>query len=210
VGRYQARSLRRQAEVAVKPKQRFKATTDSRHGYPVAPNRLDRQVTVAAPDRGWAAAISYRWTAEGWWYVAVVMDLYSRRVIGWSLADHRRVDLVNEALTMALGRRKPKAGLIHHADRGSQYACHHYQALLAKHSVLGSRSRQGDCGDNAVVERCFGSLKSERTDQRLYQTRAEAKGDVIDYSERFYNSRRRHAYLGYLSPMEFETRAAVA
>ena len=210
VGRYQARSLMRQAEVAVKPKKRFKVTTDSRHRYPVAPNLLDRQFTVAAANRVWAADISYLWTAEGWLYLAVVIDLYSRRVIGWSLADHLRVDLVKEALTMALWRRKPKAGLIHHSDRGSQYACHEYQALLAKQDILCSMSRKGDCWDNAVVERFFGSLKGERTDHRLYQTRAEAKGDVIDYIEMFYNSRRRHSYLGYSSPMEFETRADVA
>lgn len=210
VGRYQARSLMRQAGVAVKPKRRFKATTDSRHQYPVAPNLLDRQFAVAAPDQVWAADISYLWTAQGWLYLAVVIDLYSRRVIGWALADHLRVDLVKEALTMALWRRKPKAGLIHHSDRGSQYACHAYQTLLAKHGILGSMSRQGDCWDNAVVERFFGSLKGERTSHRLYSTRAEAKGDVIDYIEMFYNSRRRHSYLGYVSPMEFETRAAVA
>lgn len=210
VGRYQARSLMRQAGVAVKRKKRFKVTTHSRHHHPVAPNLLDRQFAVLAPDRVWAADISYLWTAEGWLYLAGVIDLYSRRVIGWSLADHLRVGLVKQALTMALWRRKPKAGLIHHSDRGSQYACPKYQALLAEYGMVPSMSRKGNCWDNAVVERFFRSLKSERTDHRLYPTRAEAKGDVIDYIEMFYNSRRRHSYLGYVSPMEFESHAAVA
>jgi putative transposase len=210
VGRYQARSLMRQAGVAIQRKKRFKATTDSRHRYPVAPNLLDRQFVATAPDRVWAADISYLWTDEGWLYLAVVIDLYSRRVVGWSLADHLRVDLVKDALTMALWRRQPKAGLIHHSDRGSQYACHEYQALLAKHGICCRMSRRGEGWDNAVVERFFGSLKRERTHHRLYPTRAEAKGDVIDDIEMFYNSRRRHSYLGYASPMEFETRTAVA
>jgi putative transposase len=209
-GRYQARSLMRQAGVVVKLKKRFKATTDSQHRYPVAPHLLERQFTVAAADRVWAADISYLWTAEGWLYLAVVIDLYSRRVVGWSLANHLRVDLVKDALTMALWRRQPKAGLLHHSDRGSQYACQEYQALLVKHGIGCSMSRRGDCWDNAVVERFFGSLKRERTHHRLYPTRAEAKRDVIDYIEMFYNSRRRHSYLGYVSPMEFETRTAVA
>jgi putative transposase len=138
----------------------------------------------------------------------VVLDLFSRRVVGWALAPHMQVGLVTAALTMALGRRQPPPGLLHHSDRGSQYACGAYQALLAKQRIVVSMSGKGNCWDNAVVERFFGSLKRERTDHRLYATHEEARRDVIDDIEMFYNSRRRHSYLGYLSPMAFEAQAA--
>ena len=210
VGRYRARSLMRKAGVKVKRKRRFRATTDSRHSYPVAPNRLDRQFDVQAPNQAWVGDITYLWTAEGWLYLAVIIDLFSRRVVGWSLASHMPAQLVKDALTMALWRRQPPPGLIHHSDRGSQYACHDYQKLLDGHGLVCSMSRKGDCWDNAVAERFFGSLKRERTDDRLYATREEAKQDVIDYIEMFYNSRRKHSYLGYSSPSEFETIAKVA
>ncbi len=205
VGRYRARSLMRKAGVKVKRKRRFRATTDSRHSYPVAPNRLDRQFEVQAPNQAWVGDITYLWTAEGWLYLAVIIDLFSRRVVGWSLAGHMRAQLVKDALTMALWRRRPSPGLMHHSDRGSQYACHEYQELLDEHGLVCSMSRKGDCWDNAVAERFFGSLKRECTDDRLYATREEAKQDVIDYIEMFYNSRRKHSYLGYSSPSEFKT-----
>lgn len=188
--------------MAVKRKKRFKVTTHSRHPHPVAPNLLDRQFAVVAPDRVWAADISYLWTTEGWLYLAVV--------IGWSLADGLRVELVKQALTLALWRRQPKAGLIHHSDRGSQYACPEYQSLLAEHAMVPSMSRKGNCWDNTVVERFFRSLKRERTNHRLYKTRTGAKKDVIDCLPMFYNTRRRHSYLGYSSPMDFQSQAAVA
>jgi transposase InsO family protein len=176
----------------------------------VAPNRLDRQFDVSAPDRAWGADITYLWTAEGWLFLAVVIDLFSRRVVGWALAAHMRVQLVEDALHMALGRRQPPAGLLHHSDRGSQYACLVYQKLLKEHNIRPSMSGKGDCWDNAPVERFFGSLKRERTDHVLYPTRQAAKADVIDYIEMFYNSNRRHSYLGYLSPLEYESRASAA
>jgi transposase InsO family protein len=210
VGRYRARSLMRKAGIAVRRKKRFRATTDSRHRYPVAPNQLARRFEVTAPNRVWGADITYLWTNQGWLYLAVVIDLFSRRVVGWALAEHMRLDLVSDALLMAVWRRKPPAGLIHHSDRGSQYACHAYQALLAEHGFVCSMSRKGNCWDNAPVERFFGSLKRERTDLRIYATREEMRADVIDYIEMFYNSQRRHSYLGYTSPMQFEALANVA
>jgi len=194
----------------VRRRRRFRVTTDSRHSFPVAPNRLDRQFDVEGPDRAWGADITYLWTAEGWLYLAVVIDLFSRRVVGWALAEHMRVELVVAALAMAVGRRTPPPGLIHHSDRGSQYACHAYQAQLAQHGMLPSMSGKGDCWDNAPVERFFGSLKRERTDHVLYPTRNAAKTDVIEYIEMFYNSHRRHSYLGYVSPLAYETQAGAA
>lgn len=207
VGRHKARRLMRETGLVVRRKKLFKLTTNSRHHYPVAPNLLDRQFDVAEPDRAWVADITYLWTAEGWLYLAVVLDLYSRRVVGWALKERMTAALVTEALLMALWRRKPAAGLIHHSDRGSQYACTEYQQVLKDHGAVCSMSRKGNCWDNAVMERFFGSLKRERTDLRLYATRDELKADVIDYIEMFYNSRRLHSYLGYVSPADYETAA---
>jgi putative transposase len=211
VGRYKVRRLMKQAGVAVRrPKQRRPVTTDSQHAYPVAPNLVARQFDVEKPDHVWVGDITYVWTAEGWLYVAALLDLYSRKVVGWAMSQRIDAALVQEALRMALGRRQPSAGLIHHSDRGSQYACHDYQHLLVAHGIRCSMSRRGDCLDNAVAERFFGSLKRERTAHRNYATRHEARDDVIDYIEMFYNSRRKHSYLGYVSPNEFEywTKAA--
>ena len=210
VGRYRARSLMCKADVAVKRKKRFKVTTESRHNYPVAPNLLARQFDVEAPNRVWGADITYLWTMQGWLYLAVVIDLYSRKVVGWSMSRWLRAELVHDALVMALWRRRPNSGLMHHCDRGSQYACEEYRKLLKRYGVVCSMSRKGDCWDNAVVERFFRSLKSERTDHRLYRTREEARRDVIDYIEMFFNSRRKHSSLGYISPNEFEEFAMVA
>jgi putative transposase len=207
VGRYQARGLMRKAGIAVKPRKRFRVTTDSRHSHPVAPNRLDRQFEVDRPNQVWASDITYLWTAEGWLYLAIVIDLFSRKAVGWSMNSRMTADLTRDALTMAIVRRRPALGLLHHSDRGSQYAGHDYQALLANHGMLCSMSRKGDCYDNAVVERFFGSLKTERTDHGHYSTREQAKGEVIDYIEMFYNSYRKHSYLGYVSPNQFEASA---
>ncbi len=210
VGRYRARSLMCKADVAVKRKKRFKVTTESRHNYPVAPNLLARQFDVKAPNRVWGADITYLWTMQGWLYLAVVIDLYSRKVVGWSMSRWLRAELVHDALVMALWRRGPNSGLMHHSDRGSQYACEEYRKLLKRYGIVCSMSRKGDCWDNAVVERFFRSLKSERTNHRLYRTREEARRDVIDYIEMFFNSRRKHSSLGYISPNEFEEFAMVA
>ena len=209
VGRYKARTLMRQAGIAVRKKKRFKLTTDSRHGYPIAPNLLDRQFEVRQPDRVWASDITYLWTKEGWLYLAVVMDLFSRKVVGWTINKRMTSDLVKDALMMAFGRRRPGAGLIHHSDRGSQYASYDYQQLLAGYGMICSMSGKGNCWDNAVVESFFGSLKTEQTRSHIYLTREEARLDMIDYIEMFYNSRRLHSYLGYLSPNQFEREVTV-
>ncbi len=207
VGRYRARSLMRQLGLRVVPSKRFKVTTNSKHNYPVAPNLLDRQFEVAAPDRVWGTDITYLWTREGWLYLAVVIDLFSRKVVGWSLDKRMTTTLVIDALTMAVWRRRPCEGLLHHSDRGSQYASHAYQAELEKYGMVCSMSGKGDCWDNAVVERFFRSLKTERTNPCIYTTRQAAKHDVIDYIEMFYNSQRLHSYLGYQSPNDYEARA---
>lgn len=210
VGRCQARNLMREAGIEVRRKRRFKITTDSRHRLPVAENLLDRQFNVSAPNRIWSADITYLWTNQGWLYLAVVIDLYARRVVGWALSDRIQAQLVCDALRMAVGRRRPPPGLIHHSDRGSQYAGQAYQDLLREHGLTPSMSRKGNCWDNAPTERFFGSLKRERTDLQLFATRDEARACVIEYIEMFYNSRRRHSYLDYVSPAEFEAKANAA
>jgi transposase InsO family protein len=210
VGRCQARSLMQEAGIEVRRKRRFRLTTDSRHRLPVAENLLDRQFDVSAPNQVWAADITYLWTNEGWLYLAAVIDLYARRVVGWALSDRIQAGLVCDALRMAVGRRRPPPGLIHHSDRGSQYAGQAYQDLLREHGLTPSMSRRGNCWDNAPMERFFGSLKRECTDLRLFATRDEARSCVIEYIEMFYNSRRRHSYLDYVSPMEYESKVNVA
>jgi len=204
VGRCQAGSLMRRLELHVKSRKRFKVTTDSKHDHPIAPNLLNREFQVDVPDRVWASDITYIWTCQGWLYLAVVLDLFSRKVVGWSLQATMTASLVTEALAMAVGRRCPSPGLLHHSDRGSQYASADYRKELEKFKMIASMSRKGNCWDNAVVERFFRSLKTELTDHYLYSTRAEARRDIIDYIEMFYNSDRLHSYLGYLSPAEFE------
>ncbi len=204
VGRHQAGSLMRRLELRVESRRRFKVTTDSKHDHPIAPNHLNREFQVNTPDKVWASDITYIWTCQGWLYLAVVLDLFSRKVVGWSLQATMTAELVKEALAMAVGRRQPLNGLLHHSDRGSQYASEAYRQELDKYGITASMSRKGDCWDNAVVERFFRSLKTELTCHNLYSTRAEARRDVIEYIEMFYNSNRLHSYLGYQSPIEFE------
>ena len=204
IGRYRARRLMRQAGVECKQRRRYRVTTQSDHRLPVAANQLNREFNVAVPNRVWATDITYLWTQEGWLYIAAVLDLYSRRIVGWSIAKHMRTELISDALLMAIGRRQPSGNLLHHSDRGSQYARADYQAILARYGIQVSMSRKGNCWDNAVMERFFGSLKSERTDDKNYLTREQAKADVIDYIEMFYNSQRLHSSLNYISPMQFE------
>ena len=205
VGRDQARRLMREADVWVRYRRRYRVTTDSGHRQPVFAHLLKREFTVAAPNQVWAADVTYVWTQEGWLYLAVVIDLYARKVVGWAM-DHRLTSrLVCDALRMALWQRRPAAGqLIHHSDRGIQYASRAFRGLLKAHGIRGSMSRKGDCWDNAVVESFFGSLKSERGLWRNYQTREEARQDIIAYIVMFYNSHRLHSFLGYRSPNEFE------
>jgi putative transposase len=176
----------------------------------VAPNVLDRAFAARAPNRRWIADFTYIWTAEGWLYVAAVIDLFSRRVVGWSMIAAMTAQLVTDALVMAIWRRGKPDALLHHSDRGSQYTSEQFQRLMAEHGVLCSMSRSGNVWDNAAMESFFSSLKTERIDRKTYKTRDEAKADVFDYIERFYNPKRRHSTIGYLSPMEFERQAGFA
>jgi putative transposase len=210
VGKHRVARLMRQHGIRAKTVKKWRATTDSRHPFPVAANRLKRQFTVTHPNRGWAGDLSYVWTAEGWLYLAVVLDRYSRAVIGWAMGTRLTVDLTQQALTLAIHQRAPKAGLLPHSDRGSQYAATSYQQLLATHGIAASRSRRGNCWDNACVESFFGTLKRELISHRQYRTRDEAIQDIFEYIEVFYNRLRRHSTLGYHSPAEFEARTAVA
>jgi transposase InsO family protein len=194
----------RLAGVEAKQKRKFKATTDSKHNLPVAPNLLNRQFEVKEPDRVYVSDITYIWTSEGWLYLAVILDLFSRQVVGWSLNNRMTRKLIMDALRMAAWRRSPKPDLIFHSDRGSQYCSKDFQKMLEDHKMKSSMSRKGDCWDNAVAESFFGSLKTERVFFTNYKTREEARRDIVDYIEMFYNSNRRHSYLGYLCPKEFE------
>ncbi len=204
VGRYKARTLMREGKVECKQRRRFKVTTQSNHPLPVVGNKLNREFAVQNPNQVWVADITYLWTQEGWLYLAAVLDLFSRRIVGWALADHMREELVSEAFSMAIKKRKPCGELMHHSDRGTQYASSNYQALLKNNGIIVSMSRKGNCWDNAVMERFFGSLKSERTGGKNYISYAHAKADVIDYIEGFYNNRRLHSTLNYLSPIQYE------
>lgn len=204
VGRHQARTLMKKAKVEYKLRKKFKRTTDSTHNLPVAGNLLNRDFNTKHPNTVWCTDISYLWTIEGWLYLAVVMDLYSRKIVGWTLSNTLKTSLAKEALEMAYWRRKPKEGLLHHSDRGSQYASETYQKLLSTYKMTCSMSRKGNCWDNAVVESFFSSLKTERANDTVYRTRNEARQDVFDYIEMFYNSNRLHSHLEYKSPNEYE------
>ena len=199
----------RQHGLRAKQARRYRPTTDSGHADPVAPNLLARQFTVAAPNRVWASDVTYVWTREGWLYLAVIVDLFSRRVVGWHLAPRLTRPLVLTALHAALRTRHPGPGWLHHSDRGSQYASRDYQTVLAQAGARCSMSRKGNCWDNAVVESFFHSLKTERISHRHYRTRADAHTDVHDYIERFYNRVRRHSTLGNISPVMYELTHAV-
>lgn len=203
VGRYKARRLMRQLGLKVKISRRYKLTTDSRHSFPVAQNLVNRNFEVGSPNVTWTADITYVWTLEGWLYLAVVMDLCSRQIVGWAMDRRMKKKLTLEALAMAYFRRKPAPGLIHHSDRGSQYACHEYQKRLKQYGMIPSMSRKGDCWDNSPMERFFRSLKSERLAFCRFETRQSARLEVLDYIG-FYNADRLHSSLGYLSPMQYE------
>ena len=203
IGRYKVRRIMRQLGLKARTPKRFKLTTDSKHSLPVAPNILDRRFDVQAPNRVWTADISYVWTYEGWLYLAVVMDLYSRQIVGWATSERMKKQLVLDALAMAYWQRKPPKGLLHHSDRGSQYASCEYQKQLNFYGMTASMSRKGNCWDNAPTERFFRSLKSERLTACRFVTRNQAKNEILDYIT-FYNSIRLHSTLGYLSPMAYE------
>ena len=176
----------------------------------LSPNLLDRQFTASRPNQKWIADFTYIWTAEGWLYVAAVIDLFSRRVVGWSMSAAMTAQLVTDALVMAIWRRGRPDALLHHSDQGSQYTSEQFQRLMADNGVTCSMSRSGNVWDNAAMESFFSSLKTERIGSKTYRTRDQARADVFDYIERFYNARRRHSTLGYLSPIEFEKQASLA
>ena len=194
--------LMRENGIRARHKRRFKATTDSKHALPVAPNLLARDFTPTKPNLAWSADMTYIWTDEGWLYLAVVLDLFNREVVGWSIKPRMTTDIVIDALTMAWFRRKPASGLVHHSDRGSQYASLAFQARLKKYGMVCSMSRKGNCWDNAPTESFFNSLKNERVHGTRYGTRAEAIADLFDYIEPFYNRRHRNSTLGYASPKQ--------
>jgi putative transposase len=211
VGENRIAELMRAAQIRARSARKWRATTQSAHRLPVAENTLARQFTVVQPNRVWAGDLTYVWTAQGWLYLAVVLDLYSRTVIGWAMSDRLCADLATQALTMALWRRKPRrGGLLYHSDRGVQYAARDYQQLLAEHGIACSMSRKANCWDNAVVESFFHTLKVELVHHRRYLTRDEARQDIFEWIEVFYNRARRHSTLGYRSPAEFEAMAKVA
>lgn len=203
-GRHRVARLMRAAGLASPRRRRWCVTTDSRHRYPVAANTLARQFGVARPDQVWAADLTYVPTDEGWLYLAVVLDLASRRVVGWAMATRLTAPLALAALEMALGSRRPAGRLLHHSDRGSQYASASYQARLAQQGIQVSMSRAGDVWDNAMAESFFATLKTELVHQRHFRTRHDARADLFEYIEIWYNRRRRHSALGYLSPAVYE------
>ena len=204
-GLHKIERLMRQQALRARPRRRgLPPDKGERAPGAVPANILDRQFRAAVPNQKWVADFTYIWTAEGWLYVAVVIDLFSRRVVGWSMSATMVAQLVTDALVMAIWRRgKPKA-LLHHSDRGSQYSSEGFQRLLTEHGVTCSMSRSGNVWDNAAMESFFSSLKTERLARKIYRTRDAARAEVFDYIERFYNPRRRHSAIGYLSPMAFE------
>lgn len=203
LGLHRIERLMRSQALRARPKRRG-LPQDRGERSAIANNVLDRQFQAEAPNRKWVADFTYIWTAEGWLYVAVVLDLYSRRVVGWSMQASMTSQLVADALMMAVWRRGRPQEVLHHSDQGSQYTSEHFQRLLAEQGIVCSMSRAGEVWDNSAMESFFSSLKTERTARKVYRTREQARSDVFDYIERFYNPTRRHSTLGYVSPVEFE------
>ena len=194
---------------AIQPK-KFKVTTDSDHNLKVKENLLERNFDISVPDKAWVSDITYIQTREGWLYLAIIIDLYSRKVVGWSISTKIDAELIISAVQMALNRRFLTEGLIFHSDRGSQFASHRVQNLLLDHGIKASMSRKGDCWDNAVAESFFGTLKTELVCQTTYQTKKEARLDMFEYIESYYNKKRIHSYLNYMTPENYEKRSKVA
>jgi putative transposase len=207
IGRHRIARLMRQNGLKALQKRRYKKTTDSQHDRPVAPNLLDQDFTATGPNQKWAADISYIWTAEGWLYLAIVLDLFSRRIVGWATSDRLKKDLAVTALRQAIVLRRPPPGLIHHSDRGSQYCSGDYQKMLTENGFMISMSGKGNCYDNAMVETVFKTLKAELIWRAIFSSRQQAKMAIGHYIDSFYNPRRRHSALGYQSPCAFELAA---
>ena len=210
VGRKRVERLMRESGLEARRKRRFRRTTDSKHGHPIAPNILARNFDVTEPDRVWVTDVTAIWTLEGWVFLAAMLDLYSRRVVGWAMSANNDTVLALDALRHALRTRKPPRGVLHHSDRGSPYASADYRAALAAHGFVASMSRKGDCWDNAVAESFFGTLRAELVDHEQYATPVAAAASIDDYIANFYNIERRHSYLDYLNPIEFELRSTMA
>ena len=210
-GLHRVERLMRAQALRARPRRRgLPADNGERKADAIAPNLLDRQFEAEGPNKKWVADFTYIWTAEGWLYVAAVIDLFSRRVVGWSMKAEMTAQLVTDALVMAIWRRGKPDALLHHSDRGSQYASEQFQRLLADAGVSCSMSRAGNVWDNSAMESFFSSLKTERVRRKVYRTRDQARADVFDYIERFYNPKRRHSTIGYVSPAEFERMAELA
>jgi transposase InsO family protein len=206
IGKNRVARLMQVKNIQSRRKRKRQSTTDSRHNYPIAPNLLQQNFQAAIPNEKWLSDITYIPTAEGWLYLAAILDLFSRKIVGWAMEDHMESELVELAFQMAVKNRQKVSGLLHHSDRGSQYAGGVYQTLIQAHRVTPSMSRTGNCYDNAPMESFFSTLKCELVDGANYQTRAEARTDIFAYIEGFYNRNRLHSSLGYLSPEEFERR----
>jgi len=209
-GLHKVERLMRMNALRARPRRRGPPKDDGARSLAVAPNLLDRQFAAERPNQRWIADFTYIWTAEGWLYVAAVIDLFSRRVVGWSMKAEMTAQLVTDALVMAIWRRGRPDALLHHSDQGSQYASEQFQQLMADNGVACSMSRSGNVWDNAAMESFFSSLKTERIGKKVYRSRDAARADVFDYIERFYNPVRRHSTLGYLSPLEFERKVGLA
>jgi putative transposase len=208
-GKHRVARLMRDAGLRAVVGPKFRVTTDSNHALPVAPNLLAREFTATGPNVKWASDITYLWTREGWLYLAVVLDLFSRRIVGWSIQPTIDRSIVTGALQSALQFRKPEAGLLHHSDRGSQYASGDFREALNASGMVCSMSRKGNCWDNAAMESFFGTLKQELVNRVLFTTREHARKEVFEYIEVWYNRKRRHSTLGYVSPAEFENQASL-
>lgn len=210
-GLHRIERLMQSQALRARPRRRRLPTDEGERHMPIVPsNILDRQFEAERPNQKWIADFTYIWTAEGWLYVSAVIDLFSRRVVGWSMSTTMTAQLVADALLMAVWRRGKPRELLHHSDQGSQYSSEQFQRLMADSGIVCSMSRSGNVWDNAAMESFFSSLKTERTARKTYRTRNEAKADVFDYIERFYNAIRRHSTIGYLSPVEFERKVGLA
>ncbi len=207
IGKHRVARLMRDNGLKALQRRRFKKTTDSHHNLPIAPNLLDQNFECYGPNQKWGADISYIWTGEGWLYLAIVLDLYSRRIVGWATSDRLKKDLAITALGRAIAIRCPQPGLIHHSDRGSQYSSYEYQDKLKKHKILSSMSGKGNCYDNSMVETVFKTIKNEMVWRTVFQTRKQAINALGKYINGFYNPKRRHSALGYQSPNAFEKNA---
>jgi transposase InsO family protein len=211
VGAKRVARLMREKGIVARQKRRFRRTTDSNHANPIAPNVLERNFEPSAPNQAWAGDVTYIATSEGWLYLAVLLDLFSRRVVGWAMSTSNDTALALAALRRAVGaRRELPAGVVHHTDRGSPYASEDYRTALAAYGMVQSMSRTGDCWDNAVAESFFATLRAELVDHEAYPTAPAAEQSIGDYIERFYNAERLHSHLGYVSPLEFELKDQVA